>query len=149
MVSNKSRSRSKKCFGRQELLRERVVQLYCRNVHAAVFVDETNMSSFCSLSSWIEEGKHHLHSQPTLLTPPSRAYLRITPTSIHARSRLTQAPHVYALEHSNGPQLVSPPSQDKLVLWRQLDILHFSIQSTATNLQGISGYGSSLGEMAF
>uniref|UniRef100_A0A8C7C038 small monomeric GTPase n=1 Tax=Neovison vison TaxID=452646 RepID=A0A8C7C038_NEOVI len=45
----------------QERFRKSMVQHYYRNVHAVVFVyDMTNMASFHSLPSWIEECKQHL-----------------------------------------------------------------------------------------
>lgn len=45
----------------QERFRKSMIQHYYRNVHAVVFVyDMTNMASFHSLPSWIEECKQHL-----------------------------------------------------------------------------------------
>ncbi|XP_042685796.1 ras-related protein Rab-33B [Centrocercus urophasianus] len=45
----------------QERFRKSMVQHYYRNVHAVVFVyDMTNIASFHSLPSWIEECKQHL-----------------------------------------------------------------------------------------
>ena len=45
----------------QGRFRQSMVQHYYRNVHAVVFVyDMTNMASFHSLPSWIEECKQHL-----------------------------------------------------------------------------------------
>uniref|UniRef100_A0A8V0XUC0 RAB33B, member RAS onco family n=1 Tax=Gallus gallus TaxID=9031 RepID=A0A8V0XUC0_CHICK len=45
----------------QERFRKSMVQHYYRNVHAVVFVyDMTNLASFHSLPSWIEECKQHL-----------------------------------------------------------------------------------------
>nr|XP_009940867.1 PREDICTED: ras-related protein Rab-33B [Opisthocomus hoazin] len=47
----------------QERFRKSMVQHYYRNVHAVVFVyDMTNIASFHSLPSWIEECKQHLLS---------------------------------------------------------------------------------------
>ncbi|XP_030047581.1 LOW QUALITY PROTEIN: ras-related protein Rab-33B [Microcaecilia unicolor] len=44
----------------QERFRKSMVQHYYRNVHAVVFVyDVTNLDSFLSLPSWIEECKQH------------------------------------------------------------------------------------------
>nr|XP_033795373.1 ras-related protein Rab-33B [Geotrypetes seraphini] len=44
----------------QERFRKSMVQHYYRNVHAVVFVyDVTNLASFLSLPSWIEECKQH------------------------------------------------------------------------------------------
>ncbi|XP_048160425.1 ras-related protein Rab-33B isoform X2 [Corvus hawaiiensis] len=50
----------------QERFRKSMVQHYYRNVHAVVFVyDMTNIASFHSLPSWIEECKQHLLANDT------------------------------------------------------------------------------------